>query len=327
MHKRTPVALLTFSDETAAVEKVGKVFAPEHLPIGVGMMNGKPNKGTINEWWIGRSIPASRSGIREALEILNVGYTQKLLTKCFGLSLSDQYWVNPKDEPLEWDAINFFDNPFSDDVGNALFGRAPDDADLDLMSPDNTSDGWLRKKWKILGGKRRLVKGGSNPAQQEPLNEVLATAVCRRLGIPHVPYTVMWDDGLPYSVCADFITPQTGLVSAWHIMQTRKKENSVSTFGYYINCCRELEIPGIEESLDAMLTLDYIIANEDRHFNNFGVIRDAETLEWIGTAPVFDSGTSMWYNKIYQLHHAPAKDRKQALPKHSRGADQTGRFL
>ena len=45
-----------------------------------------------------------------------------------------------------------------------------------------------------------------------------------------------------------------------------------------------------------MIVLDYIIANEDRHFNNFGLLRDPETLEWIGAAPVYDSGTSLWYD-------------------------------
>ncbi len=34
-----------------------------------------------------------------------------------------------------------------------------------------------------------------------------------------------------------------------------------------------------------MIVLDYLIANEDRHLNNFGVIRNAETLEWLGFAP------------------------------------------
>ena len=53
----------------------------------------------------------------------------------------------------------------------------------------------------------------------------------------------------------------------------------------------------IVPALDRMIVLDYIIANEDRHFNNFGLLRDANTLEWIGAAPIFDSGTSLWYNK------------------------------
>ena len=46
-----------------------------------------------------------------------------------------------------------------------------------------------------------------------------------------------------------------------------------------------------------MIVIDYIIANEDRHFNNFGLIRNAETLEWIGAAPIFDSGTSLWFDR------------------------------
>jgi len=46
-----------------------------------------------------------------------------------------------------------------------------------------------------------------------------------------------------------------------------------------------------------MIVLDYIIANEDRHLNNFGVIRNAETLEWLGFAPIYDSGSSLGYDK------------------------------
>ena len=43
-----------------------------------------------------------------------------------------------------------------------------------------------------------------------------------------------------------------------------------------------------------MLTLDYLILNQDRHYNNFGLIRDVNSLKMIGHAPIFDSGTSLW---------------------------------
>ena len=42
-----------------------------------------------------------------------------------------------------------------------------------------------------------------------------------------------------------------------------------------------------------MFILDYIMLNEDRHLNNFGIIRDVQTLNWIGTAPIFDTGESL----------------------------------
>ena len=48
---------------------------------------------------------------------------------------------------------------------------------------------------------------------------------------------------------------------------------------HYVNLCEEHGIKNIRHSLDEMLVIDYIVANEDRHFNNFGVIRNAETLE------------------------------------------------
>ncbi len=43
---------------------------------------------------------------------------------------------------------------------------------------------------------------------------------------------------------------------------------------------------------------DYLMANTDRHFGNFGVIRNVDTLEWVGPAPIFDSGTSLWHDKL-----------------------------
>ncbi|MFT0899086.1 hypothetical protein [Candidatus Methanoprimaticola sp. MG2] len=49
--------------------------------------------------------------------------------------------------------------------------------------------------------------------------------------------------------------------------------------------------------LDRMMVLDYLIANGDRHTNNFGVIRDVGTLEWMGPAPIYDSGSSLGYNQ------------------------------
>ena len=307
MHKNTPVMEIEIDEYSAAITKTGHVMNPAHIPVGISISGGRPDRRSLNDWWTGRAIPASRSGIRQALEIMNVPYTQMLLTKCYGLSLSDQYWISPLNKPLAWEKINFFNNPFSEDVGNALFGIATDAETISLVSPDNTSDGWLRKKWKIIDGKRCLIKGGSDPAQQEPLNEALATAIMRRLGIDHAPYTVIWDEHLPLSVCEDFITSQTELVSAWHITQTQKWDNSTSRYQHFINCCHDLGIPGAVDGIDRMLALDYIIANEDRHYNNFGAVRNADTLEWIGLAPVFDCGTSMWYNKFTNAIRAEGK--------------------
>ena len=297
MHKRLAVAELELDDATGFIHKVDAVPAPEHLPVGVPFRKGMADRGALNDWWSDRSIPASRSGIQQALEILDIPNPKLLLLRCYGLSLSDQYWICPRGSGLTWEEINFFDNPFSDDMGDVLFGSPKREPEFDFSSPDNTSDGFLKKRWKIIHGKRCLIKGGSNPFQQQPFNEVIASDMMQSLGIPHVPYSVIWSEGRPYSVCEDFVTRDTELISAWRIMQTQKKSNSVSVYQHFVSCCQSLGIPDVIPALDQMILLDYLIANEDRHFNNFGVLRNAETLEWLGMAPIFDSGSSLGYDK------------------------------
>ena len=297
MHKRTEVAEIFINEMIGGISQIGDVINADHLPPGTSK-NGKADHRALNEWWTGRSIPASRSGLKSALETLGVSNVRSLLTKSYGLSLSDHYWIKPAGASLTWDDMNFFENDFSEDIGNILFGGAVSE-NMSFISPDNTSDGWLKKRWKISDGKRILPKAGSDPFEQEPFNEVIASALMKRLNVPHVSYEIVWIDDSPYSVCENFLSTETELVSAHRIMQITPKPNHQNSYEHFLNCC---VIAGMKKSdviafIDRMLTVDYIIANQDRHFNNFGFIRNAETLEYISPAPVYDSGTSLFYNK------------------------------
>ena len=300
MHKETPVVDIKIDEASAAILGIGSVHNCEHLPIGIPEYDGTVDRAELNAWWTERAIPKSRSGIKDALEELGIASTRDLLLCCYGLSLSDQYWVKPKDTNLTWCDINFFDNPFSDDVGDILFGTSRHKDVLDLCSPDSTTIGDLKKRWKIIDGKRCLVKGGSNPFRQQPFNEVIAAKIMELLDIPHVDYAVVWDQGVPYSVCEDFVTRDTELVPAWRILKVLKKSNTDSQYQHLLRCCATLGIQNAVFFLDRMIVLDCIIANEDRHLNNFGAIRDANTLEWIGMAPIYDSGSSLGFDKLPQ---------------------------
>ena len=292
MHREKEVAEIEL-DEFSNITRIYEVYSQEHFPVGTVGKQGV-DKRTLANWWSKRSRPASRSGLRETLNALNMSVPQELLVKCYGLSLSDQYWVSPKDNPLSWKEINFFNNDFSEDVGNLLFGYGEVSDSMSLVSPDNTSDGQLMKKWKISEGNRVLIKGSSNPYQQEALCEVIASKIAERLGIDHVEYSIIWENDKPFSVCNDFINSETELISAYYVMKTMKKSNNISEYEFYIQCTENLGVKDVRSNTEKMLVLDFLIANEDRHFNNFGLIRNAVTLEWIGVAPIFDCGTSLW---------------------------------
>ena len=302
MHRDVPVMELEL-DEYSNIISLGKIHNAEHLPIGTYNKIGVERK-ALNRWWTKRSIPASRKGIRDVLEELELSSPQELIEKCFGLSLSDQYWISPTDRPLAWHRVNFFENAFSEDIGNILFGKGGSSGSKSLISPDNTANGNLKKKWKIIGGRRVLLKDSGAPYRQEAYNEVLASEIAGRLGISHVPYTLISEDGEICSGCEDFITPETDLVAAAQVMSAFKKRNEQSEYEFYIECCEALGITDARKKSEQMLVLDYLIVNEDRHLNNFGLIRNAVTLEWVGTAPLYDNGNSMWFNRVIGEIHA-----------------------
>jgi hypothetical protein len=107
MHKEHPVLTMELDEITGGVTQTGKLHTPERIPVGIASAGGSVDRADLNHWWQSRSIPASRSGIRDALEHLGVSSTNLLLSKCFGLSLSDQYWVKPEGQALHWADINF----------------------------------------------------------------------------------------------------------------------------------------------------------------------------------------------------------------------------
>ena len=295
MHKNIPVMDLEIGGKACAIQKTGRIYAPEHIPLGALSYRKKLNKSALNRWWQGRSIPADRQGVREAMAAFGVSAPQGLLEKSLGLSLSDQYWIRPEGMDISWEEFNFFENRFSEDVGNALLGKGLKYGAWDMMSPDITTNGCLKKMWKIIGGRRWLFKGGESEWQQEPFNEVLATEIMERIGtIDFVPYSLIWENDMPYSVCGDFVTKDTEFIPAADLMRALKQPNHLSDYEHFIKCCGFLGIPDAEESIGKMLAVDCLIANDDRHLHNFGAVRNAETLEWLGLAPVFDCGTSMW---------------------------------
>ena len=94
--------------------------------------------------------------------------------------------------------------------GDALLGKLNKASGIDLRSPDWTCDGNLSKVLGHFGRETLLGENRQRPFQQQPFNEVIAYKMADRLGIPHIPYALLWDEGLPYSVCEDFVTPKHG---------------------------------------------------------------------------------------------------------------------
>jgi hypothetical protein len=299
MNREYEVCTLDYDTEAHAIAGIVSRGADyEHGPI---CLHGEESSvaARLRAWWGGRSVPASRPHITDRLTRLGLETSQELTELNNGLSLSDQYWMRVPDSKLKWSDINFFTNSFSDETGRWLVSGSGATApqSLDLNTPDNTSDGNLPKRWTIIGNNRYLLKGGGF-LNQEPFNELIATELYRRILGPedYVPYELLEEDETTYSICPNMLKDDEEYVPATYVDQLLPYTPGEEPFAHYLRCCMELGVCGAKQHLSKMLVCDYLMANFDRHYRNFGLIRNVHNLTW-RPAPLFDSGSALWCDK------------------------------
>lgn len=303
MNKNKKIALIELNSEFNIIEKFYKIYNIKYAPLSFeNAYNNKAinNVKVLNQWYRGRGTPDWRKDLKKLLENLKIESPDELLNKSYALSLSDQYWIKEENQmELKWENINFFTNNFKyESYLNISLSSSKVDDEIDLQSPNNTTDGMLQKAWIIENDKRVLVKGTYYQANQEPLNEWLVSQICDRLNMDYCNYRIDIINNKIVSKCEDFITENQEIITAYDIFNLEKKNNNINDLEHYINILEKHGIVNARKKLQDMILIDYIVMNFDRHLKNFGVIRNVETLEWEDVTPIFDTGESMQCDKL-----------------------------
>ncbi|MCL1990533.1 MAG: HipA domain-containing protein [Defluviitaleaceae bacterium] len=316
MHKNIPVADIELIKRNATITGITKTYHISHAPLGITEDN-EISEARLENWLSRRAIPASRENIDEVLENLRIQNTRKLSLRSYGLSLSDQYWLKPYGSNITWDRVNFFQNKFSKDLGEMISGerKIPSEElpDVIFYTPDSSADGWLKKKWIIKDSKRILMKGASPLYKQEPFNEKIASDIMKHLGINHVTYDLTKNQGEYFSLCETFIDENTELVPALNIVMHEPQEKDDTRLSHLLRGCVNLNMDPkhIKLQLDKMMVVDYLIGNYDRHWKNFGFIRDVNTLEFKDFSPIFDNGASFWQHHPHVISNVATQTFKE----------------
>lgn len=297
MNKNTEVLLADYDSATGGFISVDEIYNIDYAPYILRNWTDKEQlRVRLCSWFRGRGIPSWRDKLDILLHRLDVVAPNELLDKAFGLSLSDQYWIKPYNSSIKYDDVNFFDNDF--DYTEFLEASLSKNSNTiisknGLKTPNNTTDGMLKKAWIIEDKTRYLLKGGYKNELLQPFNEVLASEICARLGFNHVTYTLDMYKDMVVSKCPCFINKDTELVTCYQIEKGIARHNSVEDYEEYIKILENHNIKDARIKMEDMYILDFLIMNEDRHLNNFGIIRDVNTLEWLDVAPIFDNGQSL----------------------------------
>lgn len=304
-HKNNTV--MTFIlDANFHVCNILEINDKERLPLYLQEYHVSLTDKLFDDWINSRCIPVNRENIDRVLPKLGVSNSRLLITKWFFASLTDHYWITPKLSEVMWEDINLFQNSFTDDFGNILMGTTQ--KTISMKTPDTSLGGQLKKKWKIVDSIRTLIKDGSGESKQEIFNEVIATEICNRLKIQCTPYSLFQEGNNIYCSCPCFANNDVEFVSAYDILGTIKNDYTISMYEHYILTLKNYGISNVRQKLEHMLLLDFIMGNIDRHFNNFGVLRNSDTLEFLDVAPIFDTGSSLGSNKAAPFFHMDKND-------------------
>ena len=244
------------------------------------------------KWLQRRVIPKNRAYVAEILKTygLSVNDTKGIIDVCKGLSLNDSYWVVPQGFTGTFAQYNLYENRFSEILSLVAYtGIGQSDAAF-TTSPELTTNGMLPKAWRFIEGEGiYLYKGGTFGAANtgnEPYSEFYASQVAQAMGLDAVAYELENWKGILASRCKLFTDINTAYIPIGRIV---REGGLKACLEYY----RQLG-PEAYEQIKSMLVFDAMIYNEDRHFGNFGVLRDNHTGKVTSAAPVFDNGMSLF---------------------------------
>lgn len=247
------------------------------------------NSQTIEEFLKQRIVPKNRAFVQEILEAqnLNLRDIKGIIDICKGLSLNDCYWV-VNDDKLKFKDYNLYDNNFSTTLSLIAFTGYTSKIKGIATSPEFTTNGALPKAWRRINDNVFLFKGSTelwkvSNTGYEPYSEYYASQLAEAMGIEAVKYDLEKWKGMLASVCPLFTSKEYSFVPIWQVVKTDKIEH------IYKWCCDN----GFKEKFADMIVFDSIIFNNDRHLNNFGVMKDNITGEYVSFAPIFDNGEGL----------------------------------
>ena len=280
MHKDDICGVIEFDDIS------WHVISYKDYGTGLSPYLGNADLPKIKKWWQMRAVPKSRSLIQNARRTGYLNATE-YLAKNLAISLIDQYWICPKcgtEAHLKYNQVKYF---ASYDFNASLGGQ-------------------MEKHWNLcfeLSTVPDLIKESSKLYGQQSINEVIATKIheLQDTTVPFVKYTAEAIDGIGIIThCDSFIGIEDHIefIPAYEIIESQIPQDNESLYDHYVDLCVQhgIDRECIQNYMDYQILTDFIISNTDRHLLNFGVLRDTNTMQLIGPAPIFDSGNSMFYN-------------------------------
>lgn len=236
-----------------------------------------------DKWLETRAIDSHRANSRLLKKALRLQEKDDISTVLHvnGATITDTYWVRPVGSDLTYKDVRFKSDYFSRLALKGTldsFNRAANSKHS--RTPELTNVGSFEKCWKLCSGKWWMYKKATN---EEIFSELFVYHLGKLLGMNVAEYKR--GDG-----CIKTLDFTDGASVNFEPASTFMQDND----DYTAVCEKLSEIcPGAIPDYIKMIFIDTVVANPDRHTNNFGLLRDTENGELLGLAPIFDHNMAL----------------------------------
>jgi len=223
---------------------------------------------------------------------------RRLMLKAFGsdnhenvtevtrtLSLSDCYWLKKESEDISFNDVTPYINKEWDGTGAFKGGS------ISTLFVNGAAD----KKWL---DSNTLLKVRS-------FKEYEPYLLCSALGLENAATAKMSDEGI---LLTNFTSTEQFLESMEQSGQAGETDNP-----------REKAVDIFKELAAALFVVDYLVEHDDRHWGNYGFLRDTNTGDYLSMAPYYDFDWS-WSGAVVPLPDNAIKNHRlyiRSLCKHA----------
>lgn len=249
----------------------------ELLPL---FLKREPN---AHAWLANRAADRRRPNIRLLKKALRLAEKDDISTviHVYGATITDNYWIRPIGSDMTYNDVRFNDDYFSTLALKGTynsFNRASNSKRS--KTPELTNTGSFEKCWKLRDGKWWMYKRATH---DEAFSELFICELGRALGMNMATYER--GDGCVKSL--DFTDgASVNFEPASAFMGDNEEYPDV------VKALQNLCPDAIPDYI-RLLFMDTLCANPDRHTNNFGLLRDTRTGEFLGLAPNYDNNMAL----------------------------------
>ena len=233
---------------------------------------------SIEAFLSGRVLDSSRTNARLLKKALGIVETddEHVAMHAYGASIGDTYWFKPKHSKLRYKNVCFANDVYAE---LSLMGRLVFSPKGIHLTPELTTRGSLEKGWRKIDGHWVLYK---NESVEQAFSELLAYHLALLLGVPTAEYGY----DAPYVFSKNFAEEAN-----FEPMVSLLGEDDDYAFVY--SGLKPFGKDVLKQYLELM-RFDALIANVDRHNENYGLMRDKKSGGVLSLSPNFDNNLCLY---------------------------------